>query len=489
LGWAIVLGLPELLALPALLAISVGGMCVTLRAGSARTLRRVRRYAPELASWAALSLLACVFATSHPAKVPALPDGPYVYKQWNWPVQVQYSALDLPADNVIPYYAGEFLARDIPFEEHRPLLPGQEVSNRTLLSPLIFVTFRAATHQSTAAPPVGTFDYLGTSWPDASDLYRRQTFEVFLASSIALNALVPVGCLLLCRVGVPLLRRRHVDVVRPEPHPVTLAALGLVIATTPFWVQQTFFTWPKNLAIFLILVALSLADDSRKALALSGLAMGLAYQAHPLALIPAVGVFGMLLLGRAVRWPGLAAYGTAFVVTVMPWIVYTRLVLHIPSDLLKQNLAVRQPLADHIAARAANAYTGLAPTWLDTYPFVVRTFLQRYCVSAVSIVGVVLLAGWAVRAIERERDDVEARREIRTWLCFLVITVGLLLASFSRPNVVMFHGGQISCVVLLAVLIRVTTRSAARNARLQRLLAAQCALNAGVLAVWWLSVT
>src|SRR5947209_4202013 len=61
----------------------------------------------------------------------SLPDGLYIFKTHTTNVKIQYLT-GLPADNYIPFAVAEFFLRGVPFEEERPILPANEVSNRTI---------------------------------------------------------------------------------------------------------------------------------------------------------------------------------------------------------------------------------------------------------------------------------------------------------------------------------------------------------------------
>src|SRR3954464_12754355 len=62
-----------------------------------------------------------------------LPDGLYVFKSHTTNVKVQYLT-SLPADNYISYAVSEFFLRGISFQKERPIMPANEVSNRTILA-------------------------------------------------------------------------------------------------------------------------------------------------------------------------------------------------------------------------------------------------------------------------------------------------------------------------------------------------------------------
>jgi hypothetical protein len=92
-----------------------------------------------------LFIVSCVCLTHLQIRFPpVLPDGPYIFKEHTLPVRLQVLTGNLPADNYIPFVVQEYLLRDISFSREHPILPGQEVSNRTVLMALATAPFRAA---------------------------------------------------------------------------------------------------------------------------------------------------------------------------------------------------------------------------------------------------------------------------------------------------------------------------------------------------------
>jgi hypothetical protein len=486
LGLCLAAGLPGVVAtgVVAVLVLGAAGLLVRQPALARQV---CTRHWPLIVAWSVLTIIASGFAALDPGPPPALPDGPYVYKQWDWPVQLQYKALDLPADNSIPYFVGEYLARDISFQENRPLAPGQEVTNRTFLLSLVYLVPRAISGGDDSALTVQFLDYAGTSYPDAlTTVFDPTTFGLFLATGIALNALVVVGGLIVAIRGVPLLLSRSAPAksaheTSRHPAGVVLLWTALVMATTPFWVQQTFFTWPKGLALFFACAGLAcLQRRDVRSLAAAGGLMGLGYHSHPLVLIVAAALgFSLLLMIR--DWRLLLAYGASFALCIAPWVFYSALVLDVPSDLLSQNLFVDQSLADHIAARTSNAYVTLAPQWLGAYPFEVRAFLKGYSISYVGVVGALVLVALVWPQVTTTSTWVR-QRELWAFWVFSAAVLALVLTAFSRPNVVMFHAAQLPALLLLALLCRRTDE--ASRGRTTGLLAAQVGLNVLLLATW-----
>ena len=126
-----------------------------------------------------------------------LPDGIYIFKTPTTNVKIQHLT-STPADNYIPYAVAEFFLRGVSFEKERPILPGNEVSNRTILMSLVALPFRVALGAPRDHPQLGTYHYLGRDWPDVSKLYAADSFEQFAIVGLVLNSLLLLGLLVFC---------------------------------------------------------------------------------------------------------------------------------------------------------------------------------------------------------------------------------------------------------------------------------------------------
>src|SRR5205085_10643485 len=103
----------------------------------------------------------------------------------------------------------------------------------------------------------------------------------------------------------------------------------------------------------------------------------LAYHSHPssiAAIIGIVGWYGWRALRERTLWrPLLEFCGIAFVL-VLPWILWTKLDLRIPSDLIAQNASSSPVVSTHFVLnffwiRAVNAFTALTPLIFLPFPF------------------------------------------------------------------------------------------------------------------------
>src|SRR3954454_23590931 len=127
----------------------------------------------------------------------SLPDGPYIFKSATTNVKLQYLT-GMPADNYIPFAVGEFFLRGVSFEDVRPIMPGNEVSNRTILMSLVAMPFRVALGAPHDRPWLGTFDYVGTKWPDVSKLNQASYFDQFAVVALILNSFMLFGLFVFC---------------------------------------------------------------------------------------------------------------------------------------------------------------------------------------------------------------------------------------------------------------------------------------------------
>jgi hypothetical protein len=401
--------------------------------------------AQRLAAGATLALAALALGLAWwPARLPSvLIDGPYVVKQDLPVVRVQHIGGTLPIDNAVPHVASEYLLRGISFGNERPMLPGQEMSNRPVLVSFVLMPWRALLAMPPEQQgPMPRFVYVGTSWPDFSVLLQdRWAWAVSVSIGTALNAL------LLLAVGAWLTVRRKVA-------PAMVVAFALLALSSPYVLIQTFFTWPKALAGFFIVLAYLAA---RRGLSpwVTGVVLGLAYWSHPYAMVYAGG-FGLWWLWRGLTTSGAASSGLrlatyhaiSFVVVIAPWFIWTRIWLDIPSDLVAQNfLQAGQRWIDFAWVRMLNLLTTLAPMHLQVYPYEIGSVIRNASVNVTGALGL-LPALWLLRAWMRGPWD----RQAAVWLPLLVPAL-LLVTVFSIPAVPAVHGLQPLILLGLAVAV------------------------------------
>ena len=363
----------------------------------------------------------------------SLPDGLYIFKTHTTNVKIQYLT-ELPADNYIPFAVAEFFLRGVSFKKERPIMPGNEVSNRTILMSLVALPFRVALGAPYDHPQLGTYSYVGRKWPDVSKLNTGDYFEQFVIVGFVLNSLLLVGLLVFgASLGAE----------------AALPLTTILYITNPYFIAQTIFTWPKALAGFFILLAWTSIRSNHRPLVVAVL-MALAYHSHPYA-IAFAGFAGLFYLWKwwrkEYRLPSVISYFAVFGLLLLPWIVWTRFALHIPSDLVMQNFAGAETNAawaspvNLVWIRFRNLACLLSPMMFFVYPFDLRAVLN-WAICLPGLLGLVIIYPALAQCAELPRP--------RGWLWYgLAGPALLILLVFSSPVVPTPHGYQPIAAVLL----------------------------------------
>jgi hypothetical protein len=413
-----------------------------------------------------LFIVACVSLTHLQIRFPhVLPDGTYIFKKHTLPVKLQVLSGLLPMDNYIPFVVEEFLLRDISFKREHPILPGQEVSNRPILMALATAPFRAAIDPPPRREtPLDRFTYVGTDWPDVSLFMEGPGFRQFLAVGIVLNALVLLGGALL--------------IAEHGPRFLLVPCL-LLLATSPFYLSQTIFTWPKSLAAFFLLLALHALAREKSPIWVAAAGV-LAYYSHPYALVFLIG-FGGHYAAVALWKRGrpdlkqLFYYGAIVTLALAPWFVWTRLILHLSSDLVMQNF-IRpsvHSMTAHFWIRIANLYQAFAPGMLSVSPFQPEKVFRATLTCLPGILGLLALPAYL--------GCVLCLRSHRVFVFYGVLFPALLLSlPFSDKGapltLLAFHSIGI-CLLLLGLIVI----ARARRVLAVTLIAFQILLQLGLL--------
>ena len=387
-------------------------------------------------------------------------------------VRVQYLT-SLPADNYIPFAVSEFFLRGISFQKERPILPRAEVSNRTVLMSLVALPFRAALGALYDHPELGTFHYLDRDWPDVAKLNTNGAFEQFSVIGLVLNSLLLLGAITFC-AGFG------------ATSAVPLATLLYI--TNPYFIGQTIYTWPKALAGFFILLAWHSIRAGHRPVVVAAL-LALAFHAHPYALAFA----GWVALFYLLPWRrqksdlrSLLVYLFTLIALLLPWIIWTRYVLQIPSGLIAQNfsgpgteIAWTSPM-NFIWIRVHNLFYTVCSTIFLLYPFDLRAALERWIVSLPGVVGIVVIYPALCRCAELPRP--------RSWLwCGLVGPALSILVIYSLPALPVLHGFQAPLALLLFFGVWWLSEHCTRPVYL-RLVAVQLLLNLGMLVARGLTI-
>lgn len=356
-----------------------------------------------------------------------LPDGLYIFKTHTTNVRVQYLA-GLPADNYIPFAVAEFFLRGVSFKKERPILPLNEVSNRTILMSLVAMPFRVALGAPRDHPQLGTYGYVGRNWPDVSKLNTGGYFEQFAVVGLVLNSLMLLGLFVFCSsLGAN----------------SVLPVATILYVTNPYFIAQTVYTWPKALAGFFILLAWASIRRDHGAAVVAAL-MALAYHSHPYALVFAAFI-GLSYLAQwrreKSRTPSAVIYLFVFALMVVPWIIWTRFVLHIPSDLVMQNFAgpgTEAAWASPISfvwIRLKNLLDLAGALIFAVRPFDFRMVLNYWLFCLPGVVGLVLIYPALAQCTELPKP--------RPWLWYGLLGPALsILAIYSCPALPVLHGYQ-----------------------------------------------
>ena len=381
----------------------------------------------SLALWALLLVLSLGFLHIDVRLPDPLPDGMYVFKTHSTNVKVQYLT-SLPADNYIPFAVAEFFLRGVSFRENRPVLPGNEISNRTILMSLTAMPFRVALGAPHDHPELGTYNYLGREWPDVSKLNTNGSFDQFAVVGLVLNALLLLGVLVFCS-----------SLVANSILPLAT----LVYVTNPYFLGQTIYTWPKAMAGFFVLLAWTSIRRGHGPVVVAAL-MALATHCHPCAIVFA-GCIGLYYLTQwrleKLRLPSGVSYLLVFGLILAPWIIWTRFYLNIPSDLVMQNFAGpgtepawASPLG-FVWIRLHNFFYLIWSTIFLVYPFDFKTVLNNWQYSLPGVAGLVMIYPAVAQCAELPKP--------RPWLWYGLLGPALLiLAIYSCPALVVLHGYQ-----------------------------------------------
>ena len=386
-----------------------------------------------------------------------LPDGLFIFKTPQLNVKIQYM-VGLPVDNYIPFVVSEYFIRGISFKQEHPIIPGQEVSNRTILMSLAALPFYVALAGSDNQPfSLRTFRYVGRDWPDVGKLNIGHRYEKFLVLGILLNSFLLLGLFVFASA-----LEGGSDVLVPA---------FLLCATNAYFITQTIFIWPKSLAAFFILLSWHGLRRGYSPMAVACYA-GLAYHAHPTGIIFAGGIALFYLVSapaNGMRWRNLLLFGLTVATLVLPWLLWTTFYLKLPSNLISQNLFNPKAPTDclnFVWMRLKNLFDLFAPTMFGTFPFDLRRFINGALFSLPGAVGLLLIIP-AVVQLRQMRAE-----RLFLWSCLILPALAIVLI-FSIQTIPAAHMPAVVGALVVFGVIRL---------RRHRLL---CALQLlGNLAVW-----
>ena len=363
----------------------------------------------------------------------SLPDGPYVYKSWNLPVSNQWASGDMPADNALPYFTAEFLTRKLDLNNIRPIMPGQEIVNRTFAVPFLYLSFRQLGSFDSEKVEIPRFDYVGSSWPDVSVLLNPDSYLLFNAVSFVTNGfLIFVLVFVLSRIRK--LYKRGIPA-------------AILLAIFPFFVHQTFYTWTKSFSIAFTVLSLYYLL-SKKPLT-SGLFLAFAYQVHPMTLIFLISIM-IFQIGAEKKLN--AKFLVPPLISLFIWQVWT-MYIGLNSDLIQQNVASNQSVADHVFARVGSVGALLNPGIFSVYPFNLRNFVNSWNLS-----GLLLGLFYCLWLAITQRDVTQRSPFENKFFQISLISLFFSAIAFSKPVPLQFFGGQLIIIfVLLYAISRIKT--------------------------------
>ena len=416
-----------------------------------------------LGIWIAFAI-ACI-AITH-VKVtwpPTLPGVQFVFKTHTENVKIQLLT-DGPTDNSIPYLVQEFLLRRIPFEKERPLLfPGTEVAQRGVLMSLVGLPFRTVID-----PPPRYTEQLPKSvygTPNVELLYTDSGFRQFLTISIALNSLLLLGVGLFCaNLGMTAL----------------LPIAALLFATSPYFVVQLIYSWPKALAAFFVVLAWDAFRRSRDT-RLVAACSALAYHCHPYALTYLGGMGLCCLIGRdrTINWRNAAWFAVVAGLFLLPWIIWTHH-FQIPSmfDFHFYGDGIHAVFPNRIWVRLLNLFGVLIPTFPLVYPFDAVRVAHSFLANLPAAAGLILFVPGLIRLFRL--DD---RVLFYAGMC---VPAAFVIFVFGRPDIPTQHGMQpIAAAILFLGIAQM--REYLNPAIFWTLIAFQLFLNLGLIVAIGLS--
>lgn len=376
------------------------------------------------------------FSLSHlPIHLPdQLPDGAYVNKKNHLGVKIQYLTGSLPADNSIPHVVSEYILRDISFLSNRPILPGQEVTNRPILMALIVVPFRAALSlppQSTL--PLPKFEYVGQQWPDFTLLMEdSNSYSHYLIVAIILNSLIILA-----------LGSLHNTYIKSNLSSIYLCILFI---TSPYFIFQTLFTWPKVFAgFFLIIGALALLNWKNYISA--GIFMALAYLSHPYAIVFTISIFllfGFRFINKKAGLSDFFKYLFSFILTISPWLIWSNLYLKISSDLVSQNFSAgNMNTVDMIWIRLYNLINTIIPNHFHIFPYNAQSIIPSSAMNMTGAMGALIIIPSLIYIVINWGT-------LKSLVVSFILVPGVLLISiFSAPSLPILHGFQAIVAILM----------------------------------------
>lgn len=259
-----------------------------------------------------MSLLSCLFVSlSFPSKYTYFPD-PEILSERNYDVfnvKVLNLAQTQANDNYVPYRQAQFIInRSDPGNDCFICEWGVGFFQRTPLMGTVTAGYFTLLNDK---PPV---DYLWSkSAPDPSHTYLKfQIISQILNSLLILPAFYILTKMFKKRVAI-----------------ISCAFL----ITSPFFLYNSVFSWPKSLVAFFVLAMwLLLLENKRKYAVIAGVAGGLAYLTHDLAMFYIAASAIMLLYHK--RYKDTLVLSGISAAIALPWMITSSLIYKKPSTFI-----------------------------------------------------------------------------------------------------------------------------------------------------------
>jgi hypothetical protein len=235
-----------------------------------------------------------------------------------------------------------------------------------------------------------------------------------------------------------------------------LGIASLLFVTNLYVIDQTIFTWPKAMAGFFVVLgwnALRRNYDPK----IVALCAAAAYHSHPssIAFAASLGLWYALQWWRVKKsFRPAFQFAIVFALAILPWIIWTKAILHIPSNMIAQNFsgpgteAAMASWIDFIWIRFKNAFDTFAPLPFSIYPFQLDAVVNYAMFCLPFAVGIILIIPaltqcWRLRAEE----------PMLVWFG-LAMPAAVILGLYSCTALPVLHGWQpiIGALMFLGVL-------------------------------------
>ena len=337
--------------------------------------------------------------------------------------------VSLPADNYLPYIVSEFFFAASRFARKRPILPRKrsqqphhpDVDRGVAVS-------GCARHAATSEKASGNFQLRRPALAR-----REQTLSRRLRPPDARHRHFPQ---LASTAGIDR------DFLRSKLRPPS-AARGDTLLHKSLRLDADNFYLAEGVGRLFSFTRLA----CRTSWVPSGVGRRLRRTCLPLASAGAPFAGGLGLFYALEVWRGrcetrsLLSFAFTFVLFVIPWIVWTKLYLQIPSDLVWENVAgpgtdaaLASPL-DFVWVRLRNFSGTFAPGMFFVYPFDAGAVVEwaRDCLPGA--VGIFMIVPAFMEALKI------SRRSVFAW-CAIALPLFAITAIFSLPAIPLLHGYQ-----------------------------------------------